>query len=204
MIASVTKEDLAVATGSMWRIFVLPGCPTNLYSKYSHLSIPDDRSSHWCLAQWCYPASRSIEKLARTHYWTWFRTNYRSRPVRLIKPLSYKDKHNSNNNRHTTSVIPTLEPRFRDAAIDSYALAIRVVFICQAAANFMTFLCSLPIQENPLPYVCIAKREMRRQLRPSFTQRITRRARSCVSENARTGTNERGRTRRLTNLLHLS
>ena len=35
----------------------------------------------------------------------------------------------------------------------SYADALRVVFICQAAINFICFLCCLPIQENPLPYV---------------------------------------------------
>ena len=35
----------------------------------------------------------------------------------------------------------------------SYADALRVVFICQAACNFICLLCCIPIQENPLPYV---------------------------------------------------
>ena len=37
--------------------------------------------------------------------------------------------------------------------MDSYADALRVVFVCQAAVNFFCFLCCLPIQENPLPCV---------------------------------------------------
>lgn len=53
--------------------------------------------------------------------------------------------------RHSTAIIPTLEPRFFDAAVHSYADALRVVFICQAAWNFMAFLACLPIQENHLP-----------------------------------------------------
>ncbi|KAK0453319.1 MFS general substrate transporter [Armillaria borealis] len=52
---------------------------------------------------------------------------------------------------HSTAIIPTLEPRFFDAAVHSYADALRVVFICQAAWNFMAFLACLPIQENHLP-----------------------------------------------------
>lgn len=53
--------------------------------------------------------------------------------------------------RHSTAIIPTLEPRYFDAAVHSYADALRVVFICQAAWNFMAFLACLPIQENHLP-----------------------------------------------------
>ncbi|EMD40562.1 hypothetical protein CERSUDRAFT_111161 [Gelatoporia subvermispora B] len=53
--------------------------------------------------------------------------------------------------RHSTSIIPDLSPKLRDAAVSSYADALRVVFICQAAANFICLLCCLPIQENPLP-----------------------------------------------------
>ncbi|KAK0498477.1 vacuolar amino acid permease [Armillaria luteobubalina] len=52
---------------------------------------------------------------------------------------------------HSTAVIPTLEPRLFEAAVHSYADALRVVFICQAAWNFMAFLACLPIQENHLP-----------------------------------------------------
>ncbi|KAI9001206.1 vacuolar amino acid permease [Trametes punicea] len=54
---------------------------------------------------------------------------------------------------HSTTIIPTLSPELRKAAVDSYADALRVVFICQAVVNFMCFLCCLPIQENPLPCV---------------------------------------------------
>ncbi|KAI0334757.1 vacuolar amino acid permease [Cubamyces sp. BRFM 1775] len=55
--------------------------------------------------------------------------------------------------RHSTTIIPELSPDLRKAAVDSYADALRVVFICQAAINFICFLCCLPIQENPLPCV---------------------------------------------------
>ena len=53
--------------------------------------------------------------------------------------------------RHSTSIIPTLDPETQAAAIFAYSKAMRTVFIGQAALNFITFLCCLPIQENPLP-----------------------------------------------------
>ncbi|KAJ3485362.1 hypothetical protein NLI96_g5024 [Meripilus lineatus] len=53
--------------------------------------------------------------------------------------------------RHSISVIPNLNDTLKKAAVDSYADALRVVFICQAAINVICFLCCLPIQENPLP-----------------------------------------------------
>jgi len=53
--------------------------------------------------------------------------------------------------RHSTSIIPELSAPLRKAAVDSYSDALRVVFICQAAANVICLLCCLPIQENPLP-----------------------------------------------------
>jgi MFS family permease len=53
--------------------------------------------------------------------------------------------------RHTAQIIPTLEPHLQKAAVDSYADALRVVFICQAAISVLGFLACLPIQESPLP-----------------------------------------------------
>ncbi|KDQ16464.1 hypothetical protein BOTBODRAFT_172995 [Botryobasidium botryosum FD-172 SS1] len=53
--------------------------------------------------------------------------------------------------RHSTTIIPTLSPELRKAAVDSYALSIRTVFICQAVVAFLAFLASLPIEERPLP-----------------------------------------------------
>ena len=53
-------------------------------------------------------------------------------------------------NSHTAQIIPTLEPHLRQSAIDAYADALRVVFICQTAINFLGFLACLPIQESPL------------------------------------------------------
>jgi len=53
--------------------------------------------------------------------------------------------------RHSTTIIPNLNPVLKQAAMDSYADALRVVFICQTAINVIGLLTSLPIQENPLP-----------------------------------------------------
>lgn len=53
--------------------------------------------------------------------------------------------------RHSTNVIPELSPELQRAAVQSYADALRVVFICQAVCNCLCLLCCLPIQENPLP-----------------------------------------------------
>ncbi|KDQ64740.1 hypothetical protein JAAARDRAFT_202035 [Jaapia argillacea MUCL 33604] len=55
------------------------------------------------------------------------------------------------NIRHSTNIIPTLDPPLKQAAVDSYADALRVVFICQLAMNVITFTSCIPIQENPLP-----------------------------------------------------
>ncbi|QRV76673.1 major facilitator superfamily transporter [Ceratobasidium sp. AG-Ba] len=53
--------------------------------------------------------------------------------------------------RHSTAVIPTLEAPLREVAVQSYEKALRSVFIGQAVLSFLAFLCTLPIQENPLP-----------------------------------------------------
>ncbi|KIJ56179.1 hypothetical protein M422DRAFT_57657 [Sphaerobolus stellatus SS14] len=55
--------------------------------------------------------------------------------------------------RHNTDLIPTLEPQDQKAAVDSYAIALKAVFICQTVAAILTVLACLPIEENPLPYV---------------------------------------------------
>ncbi|KAF9057745.1 vacuolar amino acid permease [Panaeolus papilionaceus] len=51
---------------------------------------------------------------------------------------------------HTAQIIPTLDPHLRKAAVDSYADALRVVFICQAAVSALAFIACLPIQEGRL------------------------------------------------------
>jgi len=53
--------------------------------------------------------------------------------------------------RHTTSIIRDLEPELRDAASSSWAVALRAVFICNAAISFGMLLSCLPIQEFELP-----------------------------------------------------
>ncbi|KAF8211294.1 major facilitator superfamily domain-containing protein [Mycena galopus ATCC 62051] len=53
--------------------------------------------------------------------------------------------------RHSAESIRDLDPQWKKAAVDSYADALRAVFIFQAAMAFLAFLSSLPIEENPLP-----------------------------------------------------
>jgi len=53
--------------------------------------------------------------------------------------------------RQTTSIIRTLEPELRDAAVSSWALALQAVFICNVAVALCTLLFCLPIQEYELP-----------------------------------------------------
>ncbi|KAL5508354.1 hypothetical protein ACEPAH_5973 [Sanghuangporus vaninii] len=75
--------------------------------------------------------------------------------------------------RHSTAVIPSLEPLLQKAAVDSYAQALRIVFICQAAMNFLAFLCTLPIQENPLPGTHEEQEEQYRRMREEESRRTT-------------------------------
>ena len=56
--------------------------------------------------------------------------------------------------KRTTTIIPELPTPLREAAIDSYAVALKVVFICQVACSVLAFLWCLPIEERPLPCVC--------------------------------------------------
>lgn len=73
--------------------------------------------------------------------------------------------------RHSTDVIRELDPSLRKSAIDSYADALRVVFICQVALNFLTFLSCMAIQENPLPGTL---EEQESQYRRNLVQRQRR------------------------------
>ncbi|KAI0676872.1 MFS general substrate transporter [Trametes maxima] len=113
MIASVSREDLAVATGITY-LFRTTGQVIGV-------------SLSGALLQ----AILTAKLRARIHG---------PHAVEIIENI-----------RHSTTIIPELSPDLRKAAVDSYADALRVVFICQAAMNFFCFLCCLPIQENPLP-----------------------------------------------------
>ncbi|KAI9466769.1 vacuolar amino acid permease [Lactarius psammicola] len=53
--------------------------------------------------------------------------------------------------RHSTDVVKSLDPVLRKLAIESYADALRVVFICQLVLNVLALLSCTAIQENPLP-----------------------------------------------------
>ncbi|KAF8308605.1 vacuolar amino acid permease [Clavulina sp. PMI_390] len=61
------------------------------------------------------------------------------------------DVPNAKEIRHSTSVISTLEPELRDAAVASWAIALRAVFIFNAAFAFLALLACLPIEEYELP-----------------------------------------------------
>ncbi|TFK29297.1 vacuolar amino acid permease [Coprinopsis marcescibilis] len=52
--------------------------------------------------------------------------------------------------RHNAAMIPDLDPLTRQAAVASYADALRVVFICQSAISVLAFMSSIPIQANEL------------------------------------------------------
>jgi len=68
--------------------------------------------------------------------------------------------------RHSTTIIPSLEPPMRQAAVESYALGLRAVFIFNAVVSALCFLATLPIEENPLPgsHVEQAEHDERRRL----------------------------------------
>ncbi|CAE6457605.1 unnamed protein product [Rhizoctonia solani] len=53
--------------------------------------------------------------------------------------------------RHSTAIIPTLEPSLREVAVQSYQRALTAVFTCQVVLAFLLLLCCTPIEENPLP-----------------------------------------------------
>ncbi|KAG9317195.1 vacuolar amino acid permease [Chiua virens] len=52
--------------------------------------------------------------------------------------------------RHSISSIPDLSPSLQKVAIESYATALRVVFISQVAINVLVFIACIPIEERPL------------------------------------------------------
>ncbi|TFY79402.1 hypothetical protein EWM64_g4611 [Hericium alpestre] len=81
--------------------------------------------------------------------------------------------------RHSTDVIASLDPATKKAAVDSYADALQVIFICQIAMNVLTLLCCIPIQENPLPYASYLAHILPSSPDP---KRDARRARSTIPE----------------------
>lgn len=53
--------------------------------------------------------------------------------------------------RRNAGLVRSLKASQRQAAVDSFAIALRTVFICQAALAFIGMICALPIEERPLP-----------------------------------------------------
>jgi len=53
--------------------------------------------------------------------------------------------------KHSTTIIPDLPTPLREAAVNSYADSLKVVFICQIVWSVLAFACCLPIEERPLP-----------------------------------------------------
>lgn len=58
--------------------------------------------------------------------------------------------------RRSTDIIRTLDPATRRAAMDSWGIALRAVFIFNAAIAFICLLATLPLQEFHLPSVSLA------------------------------------------------
>jgi hypothetical protein len=73
----------------------------------------------------------------------------------LSFPLLVLGRQLTVDNRHDTEIIRSLEPVTRQAAVDSYAAGLRVVFIAQAVSSFLSVLFCAFIEENPLPYVTL-------------------------------------------------
>ncbi|KAG8218370.1 major facilitator superfamily domain-containing protein [Butyriboletus roseoflavus] len=67
--------------------------------------------------------------------------------------------------RHSISSIPDLAPSLRKAAMESYASALRVVFISQVAINVLVFIACIPIEEHSLPGTHQEQEEYYRQQR---------------------------------------
>ncbi|KZS97519.1 vacuolar amino acid permease [Sistotremastrum niveocremeum HHB9708] len=74
--------------------------------------------------------------------------------------------------RHSTSSISDLEPTLRKAALDSYAVAMRVVFIGQVVTAVFLVLSTLPIQEFPLPGSHEEQAEIERRRQERLSNRI--------------------------------
>lgn len=76
------------------------------------------------------------------------------------------------NTRHSTTIIPSLDPPIRQAAVESYGLSLRTVFWLQTGASVVTLLACLAIEENPLPDTMEeqAKRDDERHRRHSDAQ----------------------------------
>ncbi|KIO33965.1 hypothetical protein M407DRAFT_17228 [Tulasnella calospora MUT 4182] len=71
---------------------------------------------------------------------------------------------------HSTTIIPELEPSIRQAAVESYALALQAVFYAQAGIAALALLVSLAIEEHPLPGSHEEHEEHERQRRAKRSQ----------------------------------
>jgi len=169
MIASVYKEDMAVATGSKFSWMLAPGfliirAVTYLFRTTGQvLGVSLSNTIFQAVLfqklrdriQGPNSSEASRDKLYILIIWL----------TLSLRPCSYSQTIDAIRYRRflitlraqlisfsrTTEIIPTLEPRLQRAAVDSYADALRVVFICQIAINVLGFLACLAIQENPLP-----------------------------------------------------
>ncbi|KZT62381.1 MFS general substrate transporter, partial [Calocera cornea HHB12733] len=124
LIASVDRADVAVATGISY-LFRTTG---QVLGVSLSSAVVQGLLNHYLHQRITGPGAREHELTAP------------ARPTQLIERI-----------RHSTAVIPTLDAATRAAAVDSYAQALHAVFILQALVSCITFLCCLPIQENPLP-----------------------------------------------------
>ncbi|KAG8691018.1 hypothetical protein FRC11_007428 [Ceratobasidium sp. 423] len=74
--------------------------------------------------------------------------------------------------RHSTAIIPTLDPHLREIAIQSYQHALTTVFTCQVVLACILMLSCTPIEENPLPG-SHEEQEQQERLRRERNGRVT-------------------------------
>lgn len=65
--------------------------------------------------------------------------------------------------RHTSSIVKTLDPKTREAAIAAYSTGLYWVFAANLVVACVGFLCALPLKEYPLPGSFEEEEEQRRR-----------------------------------------
>jgi len=168
MLVNVRKEDVPIGIGGKLLKKTLDSPWFTCY--ISTLCFQNSGACNWRKLGGCGPPVYASAKTPRQDSWSRFRRStffpilktdtfgpdktcfafqiiYSIRYVLpFIRGQFTKD---SKKKRHSAQIIPSLEPHIRHAAIESYADALRVVFICQAAIGLLGILPCLVIDESP-------------------------------------------------------
>ena len=138
MIANVAREDVAVATGVLF-LFRTTGQVLGVSLSGAILQavltkqLQKRIKGPGAFEVWSSPSLQPPTRFP----------DPRAPPMQVIEQI-----------KHSTTIIPDLPTPLREAAVNSYADGLRVVFICQIVWTFLAFVCCLPIEERPLPCVC--------------------------------------------------